>query len=204
MKMSYYQLILMPIVGAFIGWGTNLLAIRMLFEPINPIKIPILGLEIQGLIPKRRYDLSKNVGQAVEKEILSTDDIVNKLTSDSIKGQALTYIKKLVMERSYEKMPSFIPQSIRSIISEYLGEIIDRHGANIFDEIKTSIVEKARNEIDLKKMVVDRLDSLDIKELEQLIINLARRELKQIEILGGVLGFLVGAFQAMLSYFLSL
>jgi len=193
----------MPIVGAFIGWGTNLLAIRMLFEPINPIKIPIFGLEIQGLIPKRRYDLSQNVGQTVENEILSTDDIVNKLTSDSIRTQVMIYIKHLVMERSYEKIPPFIPQTIRSFISEYLGEVIDRHGAIIFDEIKTTLVEKARKEIDLKKMVIDRLDSLDIKELEELIINLSRRELKQIEILGGVLGFIVGTFQALLSYFLS-
>lgn len=197
--MNYYQLVLMPLVGAFIGWGTNLLAIRMLFEPINPFRIPILGWEIQGLIPKRRYDLSQNIGQTLEKEILSSDDIINKLASNKIKGQVIIYIKKLVIERFYEKMPSIIPPTFRSAISEYLGEVIERHGSGIFDEIKTTLMEKAREEIDLKKMVEDKLNSLDIKELEGLIINLSKRELKQIEVLGAVLGFLVGVIQAGIS-----
>jgi len=194
----------MPLVGAFIGWGTNLLAIKLLFQPIYPIRIPLLGIELHGLIPKRRFDISKNIGQTVENEILSADDIVDKLASDKIKFQVITYIKNLVIERSCEKLPSFIPLTFRNAISGYLGDVIDRHGAIIFDEIKSALVEKAREEINLKQIVEDKLNSLDIQQLEDLIISLSKRELRQIEILGGVLGFFVGLIQAVFSYILSI
>ena len=42
-------------IGAMIGWITNYLAIKMLFRPYKEINI--LGLKIQGLLPKRKQAL---------------------------------------------------------------------------------------------------------------------------------------------------
>lgn len=201
--MSYIKFILMPLIGALIGWSTNLLAVKLIFRPLKPFKIPLTGIEIQGLIPRRRLDISKNIGETLEKEILSPDEIVNRLTSDKIKKQLILYIKNLVMERSYEKLPAFIPQGFRTTIVDYLGEVIDRHGGTIYDELKGTLIEKVKSEIDLKTMVEEKINSLDLEQLEDLIIRLSRKELRQIEILGGVIGFVVGLIQAVASYYLS-
>jgi len=201
--MTYIQFILMPLIGALIGWSTNLLAVRLIFRPLRPFKIPLTAIEIQGLIPKRRLDLSKNIGETIEKEILSSDEIVDRLTSENIKTQLILHIKNLVIERSYEKLPAFIPQGFRTTIADYLGEVIDRHGGTIFDQMKGALMEKAKDEIDLKAMVEQKLNSLDLVQLEELIIRLSKRELKQIEILGGIIGFAVGLIQAAISYSLS-
>ena len=53
------RIIILPIIGALIGWVTNVLAIRLIFRPINKIHIPIIGLNIQGLIPKRKVEIAK-------------------------------------------------------------------------------------------------------------------------------------------------
>ncbi|WP_422445405.1 DUF445 domain-containing protein [Thermoanaerobacterium sp. DL9XJH110] len=202
--MNYFQFLTMPLVGALIGWWTNLLAIKLLFRPIKPVKIPLLGIQVQGLIPKRRLDISRNIGEALEEEILSPDDIVNRLISDKNKDQFLAYIRDVVIKKVYEKLPSFIPHGFKSSIAEYLGDIIDRHGGDVFDELKNSLLQKAKNEVRLKEIVEEKINSFNLEQLENLIIKLSRKELKQIEILGGVIGFFVGVIQAIVSFYMNL
>lgn len=199
---SYIQLAFMPIIGALIGWGTNLFAIKLIFRPLNPIKIPFLGIEIQGLIPKRRLDISRNIGEALEHEIISPEEIIENLTSEKAKVELIKYIRDMVVVRVGEKLPGFIPSGFRSSIANYLGDMIDRNGNEIFDEMKTTLARKAKEELRLKELVEDKINSFDLEQLEDLIITLSNQELKQIEVLGGVIGFFVGLVQAVISYFI--
>lgn len=50
------RILILAVIGGFIGYVTNVVAIRLIFRPIEPIKIPILNIEIVGLIPKRRAE----------------------------------------------------------------------------------------------------------------------------------------------------
>lgn len=199
---SYIQLAFMPIIGALIGWGTNLFAIKLIFRPLNPVKIPFLGIEIQGLIPKRRLDISRNIGEALEHEIISPEEIIENLTSEKAKVELIKYIRDMVVVRVGEKLPGFIPSCFRGSIANYLGDMIDRNGNEIFDEMKTTLARKAKEELRLKELVEDKINSFDLEQLEDLIITLSNQELKQIEVLGGVIGFFVGLVQAVISYFI--
>ena len=58
-----FSLIAIPVIGAFIGWITNVLAIRLIFWPYEPVKIPLTGWEIYGVIPKRRRELAATIGE---------------------------------------------------------------------------------------------------------------------------------------------
>ena len=69
------KIALLASIGGIIGYITNVLAIKLIFRPIEPIKIPILNFEIIGLIPKRRSEISKNIGQIIQEEFLSMEDI---------------------------------------------------------------------------------------------------------------------------------
>ncbi len=196
------ELLLMPLIGALIGWGTNLLAIKLIFRPIKPLKVPFLGIELQGLIPKRRLDISRNIGDALENEILSSDDIIEKLISEDNKNQFMGYIKKIIIEKTCEKLPGFIPHTLKKSIGGYLCEAINRHGTELFEDIKTDLMQKARSELNLKQMVEDKINSFDLEQLESLILMLSRNELRQIEVLGGIIGFFIGLLQALISFYL--
>lgn len=198
---AYIQLALMPIIGAFIGWGTNLFAIKLIFRPLNPIKIPLLGIEIQGLIPKRRLDISRSIGEALENEIISTEEIIESLASDKNKTEIIKYIKDVVATKIDDKLPGFLPSGLRGSIANYVGDIIDRNGNELFDEMKATLIQKAKKEFQLKELVEEKINSFDLEELEDLIIRLSKQELKQIEVLGGVMGFFVGIVQALVSYY---
>jgi uncharacterized membrane protein YheB (UPF0754 family) len=199
---SYIQLALMPLVGALIGWGTNIFAIKLIFRPFQPVKIPFLGIEIQGLIPKRRLDISRNIGETLEQEIISPEEIIDNLTSEKGKAEIIKHIRHVVTVRIGEKLPGFIPVSLRDSIANYIGEMIDRNGNEIFDEMKTTLARKAKEELRLRELVEDKINSFDMEQLEDLIIRLSKQELRQIEVLGGVIGFFVGVVQAVISYYI--
>ena len=50
-----YAFFLPPLFGAAIGWLTNYVAIKLLFKPHR--RVEIFGLNIQGVIPKRRKEI---------------------------------------------------------------------------------------------------------------------------------------------------
>ncbi|MEL6714072.1 MAG: DUF445 family protein, partial [Planctomycetota bacterium] len=60
---AYLPWLLLPLVGALIGYGTNRLAVRMIFRPIEPVRI--LGFRVQGLIGRRQAEIARSIGGVV-------------------------------------------------------------------------------------------------------------------------------------------
>ena len=115
---SIFKIVLLASIGGIIGYVTNVLAIKLIFRPIEPIKIPILNLEIVGLIPKRRNEIAKNIGEIIQDEFLSMDDILESIMTESDKEKVTEYIKGKIKNIAQEKM-SFVPFPIRSMLEGY-------------------------------------------------------------------------------------
>lgn len=194
------RILILAVIGGFIGYVTNVVAIRLIFRPIEPIKIPILNIEIVGLIPKRRAEIAANVGEIIQEEFLSMDEILANIITDEDKEEVVRYIKARVKIIIHEKV-SFIPSGIKNMIQDYLGEIIESEVKQSIDELSKNIINKANERIDIQKMVEDKINELDLYELEEIIIRIAKKELKHIEFLGLVLGFLIGIAQGLITMF---
>ncbi|EGT4921293.1 DUF445 family protein [Clostridioides difficile] len=195
------RILILAVIGGFIGYVTNVVAIRLIFRPIEPIKIPILNIEIVGLIPKRRAEIAANVGEIIQEEFLSMDEILANIITDEDKEEVVRYIKARVKIIIHEKV-SFIPSGIKNMIQDYLGEIIESEVKQSIDELSKNIINKANERIDIPKMVEDKINELDLYELEEIIIRIAKKELKHIEFLGLVLGFLIGIAQGLITMFI--
>lgn len=195
------RILILAVIGGFIGYVTNVVAIRLIFRPIEPIKIPILNIEIVGLIPKRRAEIAANVGEIIQEEFLSMDEILANIITDEDKEEVVRYIKARVKIIIHEKV-SFIPSGIKNMIQDYLGEIIESEVKQSIDELSKNIINKANERIDIQKMVEDKINELDLYELEEIIIRIAKKELKHIEFLGLVLGFLIGMAQGLITMFI--
>ncbi|AKP41622.1 TPA: DUF445 family protein [Clostridioides difficile] len=195
------RILILAVIGGFIGYVTNVVAIRLIFRPIKPIKIPILNIEIVGLIPKRRAEIAANVGEIIQEEFLSMDEILANIITDEDKEEVVRYIKARVKIIIHEKV-SFIPSGIKNMIQDYLGEIIESEVKQSIDELSKNIINKANERIDIQKMVEDKINELDLYELEEIIIRIAKKELKHIEFLGLVLGFLIGIAQGLITMFI--
>lgn len=194
-------ILLLATVGGLIGWITNILAIKLLFRPINPIKIPLLNIEILGLIPKRKKEIAENIGQVVATELLSIDDLINEALKEDDKVQFTNNIMEKLKGIINDKL-NFIPAPFRMMAQPYIEKIFDEEIVNIIEDIGNDSLLKLKEKIDIEKIVIDKVNNLDLQELERIIISVAKKELKHIEILGLILGFFIGLIQGVFILFL--
>jgi len=78
--------ILPPLVGAFIGYVTNLVAIKMLFRPLK--KVRLFGFDLPftpGIFPKERHKLAESIGRMVEQELLTPGVLRERLAREEVR-----------------------------------------------------------------------------------------------------------------------
>ena len=193
--MNYITLLLLASIGALIGWVTNLIAIKLLFRPFEPIEIPKLNIKIQGLIPKRRMEVATSIGETIENDLVSIEDIISRLMDTHNKEEVSLLIKNKINNIINQRLPVIIPSSIREMIKKYIEDIIKQEGDSIMSEIMDTFMDNGKSTIQLAQMIEDKINEFPLDKLEQVVLNIAKEELKHIEILGGVLGFIIGLLQ---------
>lgn len=185
------------IIGGLIGWITNVLAIKLLFRPLNPIKIPIINFEIWGLVPKRKKEIAKNIGEVISTELLSIDDIANQAFSDEDKESFNTYISDKIKNIINEKLES-IPMPFRMMASPFIDDILNKEVPSAVESIGSDLTNKIKDNVEIEKIVEDKINELDLLKLEDIILKVAKKELTQIEYWGLVLGAAIGLIQGLL------
>lgn len=195
------RILVLAIIGGLIGYITNVIAIKLIFRPINPIKIPIFNIEIVGMIPKRKSEIAKNIGEIISDQFLSIDEIIDNMITKEDKENITNYIKLKVKIILNEKM-TLIPSTIKSLVQNYVAEIIEDEIRKSIDELCEEIIIKANNRINIKEMVETKINELDLYELENIILTIVKKELRHIEVLGLILGFLIGIIQGIVTIFI--
>jgi uncharacterized membrane protein YheB (UPF0754 family) len=191
-------ILFLAIIGGIIGWITNVLAIKLIFRPIKPIRIPILNIEILGLIPKRRGEIAQNIGEIVQNELISLDEIVDEVLKEEDKDRIVQFIKAKINNVIKDKMPVFIPSTFKELIQSYLDDIVEQEISATVTDLSEELVHRATDRINIQKMIEDKVNELDLEKLEDMILSIAKQELKHIEVLGLVLGFLIGIVQGLI------
>ena len=92
------------LLTAAIGYGTNFIAIEMLFKPFEPTGrhwLPwlTLGFWKQGMIPKNKNSIAVEIGTQVDEKLLPADTIVEELGGHLLdaldSGDACAILRKL-------------------------------------------------------------------------------------------------------------
>ena len=120
--MENTRLLLLPIAGLIIGWLTNYLAIKMLFHPKKPLKFGFITL--QGVFPKRQKALGEKLGEVVSKELVSTDDILDKVT-DQAKGDDMKKVLEEKVEKGLKNLLAGIPMASMFVDDSLLAKARD-------------------------------------------------------------------------------
>lgn len=196
----YWSWLIMPVVGGLIGWLTNMIAIRLLFRPYQPISI--LGFSLQGVIPKRRVEMATQIGKIVAQELLSWEDLFTKFNKEKFYQDLILQASHAVENRIMEKIPAFIPHSFAQNIAHTVGEMVIKEAPYFISMMEGNLKDKIIHEIDVAAIIAEKINSFDMAYLEQLTLDLAHKELRTLEILGGVLGAIIGLFQAGILYLL--
>ena len=188
-----YQLLALPVISAFIGYITNVVAIRLLFWPKKPINLGLFSL--QGVLPKRQEQIASSIGQLVDQELLSIDELFDKINTPEIRETLTDKIGSILKERLSELLPRIVPDRISRKIGEVLEKVLRQESANIIRQSMDAGSKYLNEEVNIQQMVEDKINAFDLDELEEMIRGVTSNELTFIEILGGVLGFIIGLLQ---------
>ena len=195
------RILILAVIGGLIGYITNVIAIKLIFRPINPIKIPILNIEIIGMIPKRKTEIATNIAKVVEEQFISVDEITDNIITEQDKQHIIDYIKVRVKLILSEKM-TLIPSTIRNLVQNYVSEIIEDEIREGIDELSEEMIIKTKNRINIKEIIEDKINELELYELETIILQIVKNELRHIEVLGLILGFFIGIVQGIITIFI--
>lgn len=195
------RILILAIIGGLIGYITNVIAIKLIFRPINSIKIPILNIEIIGMIPKRKTEIATNIAKVVEEQFISVDEIMDNIITEQDKQHIIDYIKVRVKLILSEKM-TLIPSTIRNLVQNYVSEIIEDEIREGIDELSEEMIIKTKNRINIKEIIENKINELDLYELETIILQIVKNELRHIEVLGLILGFFIGIVQGIITIFI--
>ena len=190
------RLLLIVGIGAGIGWITNYVAIKMLFRPYNEINFGLF--KIQGLIPKRKHEIGETLAEIIQQELVSIKDIVDSMDKKAIEKKIEVTVKNMLDDKLYEGIRKNYPMIAMFLTNDILDKIKAIISNAILDN-KDKIIDMfcgyLEENIDFKEIIVEKVDAFSLEKLEAVTYLLAKKEFKHIEIVGAVLGAIIGFIQ---------
>ena len=194
------QLLIMIFISATIGWITNWVAIKMLFRPHKEINFGLF--KIQGLIPKRRAEIGSGIANIIQNELISVKDVISNIDREEFSKRLDSSIDK-VLEKNLkakvkEKFPvlqMFFTDRMAKDVSNTIKDIIMENQEKIF-EIFSNYAEE---NINFEVIISDKISNFSLNKLEEIITLLAKKELKHSEVIGAILGGLIGVAQYLIT-----
>jgi len=187
-------------IGSLIGWITNYIAIKLLFKPYKEINL--IGFKLQGLIPKRRVEIAKNVAETIDNELISLNDIINVINSIEFDKEidiiAENIVKNNLKKEILSKFPMatmFINNNMENKIKEFIVNAIEANKDKFFK----IVVDKLESEINIQDLIIERVEKFSLQKQEEIVYQIAKKELKHIELIGAILGALIGMVQFLIT-----
>ncbi len=160
--LPYIKFATPPVIGAIIGYVTNRVAIKMLFRPLKAWKV--MGIRVPmtpGVIPSKRFELARNMGEVVGDHLLTGKEIGEGLQQEIFQDKLFHLIDnriQSVLDKDLGSLPSIIPSNfkiyfdlgskaglfkIKTGIHSFLaGEEFAALIQNNFDEVLENILNK--------------------------------------------------------------
>ena len=190
---------LLPIISAVIGWFTNFLAVKMLFHPRKKIKI--LFWEIQGIFPKKHQVLAERIGKLVAEELLSVKDIQKLLVQEDSLAQInknveekIEYYLSFTFPAKYPMLSFFVGDKSKDKIRDAMMEEMETMGPEVMNKTLANL----ENTLDIELFIKERVSMFSTVRMEQLIQGILASEFRFIELIGAVVGFIIGLVQILL------
>lgn len=128
------------------------------------------------------------------------ENFLHEIEFDLIIEKVQAYAKKelAIEERLNKHINDYWPKGSEYVTMELLPKLIEKGFA-----LAESKLEEIVMRLNLQEVVREQVDSFPIEKLEELVLNVANRELKMITVLGAVLGGVIGIVQGLIVLLLS-
>lgn len=184
------------VLAGLIGWLTTWLAIKMLFHPRNPIRIGPLTLH--GVFPKNQALIAQKLGQVVGRELLSFAELQEKITNPQNLEKIRPDIEHHIDEFLRERLKVVFPMLSMFIGEKTIGQFKDAfllELEQLFPLLMNNYMNRLQDELDLERIVTQKVAQFSSDRLEQILLEITRREFAFLEFISLIMGLVIGIAQ---------
>ncbi|HZP13920.1 MAG TPA: DUF445 domain-containing protein [Nevskiaceae bacterium] len=192
----WYLYLSMPFVAAIIGYTTKLLAIRMMFQPLEFKGIrPFFGW--QGVIPRNAERMASIATDTMLNELVSQQEIISRLDPRRMTKEIEKPLLDSVETIIHEVATSFSPgvwEAMPDLVRNRIIKRIKEDAPNAVSELLADIRDNIDRVFDLKHTVVTNLVR-DKHILNRIFQEAGHKEFDFIAKSGIWFGFSIGLIQ---------
>lgn len=209
MNEEYWQIfiywlpyILIPIINAIVGWGTNWLALKMTFYPLVFWGIPpYMGW--QGIIPSKAASMAEKSVEMLTEKLIDSVELFERMdpmrVADEMKTEVEALSEKIIHEVMMAQAPLIwkpLPKQAKQLVYQKASDNLPETVSEMMDDIKHNIDEL----FDVKQMTIDILVQ-NKQLLNDIFEECGKEEFVFIERSGIYFGFILGFIQTVIWYF---
>ncbi|OUS28931.1 hypothetical protein A9Q99_10650 [Gammaproteobacteria bacterium 45_16_T64] len=193
---------ILPLAGLFVGYFTNVIALKVIFEPLEPIKIG--PFTIQGLFLKRQKEVAQVLCRITTQEVITINNILHAMLT----GPKSERAKKIIqghIRKSIDDTTSWGVLGVGNPLTKaFMGtqNYIDLkvRAADLAINIATEEMSHnqafsdGQHEI-IEKLLRERMESLSSSEFQEILRPAFKEDEWKLISVGAVLGLIAGFIQ---------
>jgi uncharacterized membrane protein YheB (UPF0754 family) len=170
----------------------------MIFNPKEPVRI--LGVEWQGLFLKRRKEVARDYGALIADEIITPHKVIEAILRGPMSDRVFAMVRKQVqvsLDRNTGLAKPFVVFSVGSTRYQEMKRTITAKIMERLPESMTYVEDYARDTMDVRNLLVRKMQDLDELQFEALIRPAFEQDEWILISVGALLGFTMGEVQAL-------
>lgn len=192
-EVLFHEWWLLPIAGVIIGYVTNLLAILMIFEPVEPRRIG--PFKVHGLFLRRQKEVAGIYSKVIAEDIVNLTNIGREL----LEGRQSDRTRKLIitsLRPAIDQATGFARNAVRVAV-----------GTERYDSIRESMATEAvgytmtplqdpdfnrRQSEAIEVLITERMQEMSSEDFSEMLRTVIKEDEWLLYLHGAVLGFGAG------------
>lgn len=188
---------LLPLSGFAVGYATNWLAMKMVFEPAQPVKIG--PFTVQGLFHKRQQEVAEQFAGVCADHIFTAENVLHSITT----GKGFETVSEIVTRNLSEAVSRHTQQPAIAAALKAAGVEAEKLEAELHARVVAELPKPggllhafAGKSIDVRDQLFTKMSVLDAESFEGVLRPAFQKDEWKLIVAGGVLGGLAGWAQA--------
>ncbi|MFA9202977.1 MAG: DUF445 domain-containing protein [Flavobacteriales bacterium] len=201
LQRNWMLYLLIPFISGFIGWITKVIAVKMMFGPLEFKGIWPIGW--QGVVPRKAHKMATTAVDLMTSKLIKPEEIFARLDPKRIAQEievpmmaAAEEITREVAQRYQPGLWEAIPESARQKIIKR----VKAEAPTVVAQIMTEVQRDVTGYFDIKHMVITNL-TRDKTLLNDIFKKVGKQEFKFFGWIGLVFGLVIGVIQMLLWLF---
>lgn len=195
--MWWILLVVFPVTCGLIGWVTNVLAVKMIFRPYEPQQI-VGRVRFQGVLPKHLDHFSEQLAAIVVSEFVTLTEMIRAVDAPELIASVRGDVDSMA-DRLTDVVRNSVPETHRKLLTdETVAGIRSQFEEELSRELPEALdflTERAEEVLDLREVIAANFFQMGPKRVEGIMYEVSAKELRFIEVYGGVFGAMLGFVQ---------